>query len=203
MKTIDLFCASPASTAICTSIDQRTIVRHATRPIDRHRHHLDDRKKTRAPVPRSSQPPFDAKFRYQNSRFRSVKKSESRRKSSADILDLTSPPGSSRYLLSDTPFIDYSSNSDQVSALIPSQAVTARPQNLRSNGSLASKFSTNGSNYYPSLTTLSPLSNDSPVLKSSSTRSRPRNQVVELRVSIHCKGCEGKVRRHISRMEGK
>lgn len=28
-------------------------------------------------------------------------------------------------------------------------------------------------------------------------------QVVVLRVSLHCKGCEGKVRKHISRMEGK
>lgn len=28
-------------------------------------------------------------------------------------------------------------------------------------------------------------------------------QTVELRVSIHCKGCEGKLRKHISRMEGK
>ncbi|XP_047312292.1 protein SODIUM POTASSIUM ROOT DEFECTIVE 3-like [Impatiens glandulifera] len=29
-----------------------------------------------------------------------------------------------------------------------------------------------------------------------------QQQVVELRVSIHCKGCEGKVRKHISKMEG-
>ncbi|KAJ6382525.1 hypothetical protein OIU77_031050 [Salix suchowensis] len=28
------------------------------------------------------------------------------------------------------------------------------------------------------------------------------NQVVVLRVSLHCKGCEGKVRKHLSRMEG-
>ncbi|KAK1428760.1 hypothetical protein QVD17_17600 [Tagetes erecta] len=35
-----------------------------------------------------------------------------------------------------------------------------------------------------------------------SLRSRSCNQVVELRVSIHCKGCEGKVRKHLSRMEG-
>lgn len=27
-------------------------------------------------------------------------------------------------------------------------------------------------------------------------------QVVVLRVSLHCKGCEGKLRKHISRMEG-
>lgn len=36
--------------------------------------------------------------------------------------------------------------------------------------------------------------------KTSSTQ--PPNQVVELKVSIHCKGCEGKIRKHISRMEG-
>lgn len=28
-------------------------------------------------------------------------------------------------------------------------------------------------------------------------------QIVVLRVSLHCKGCEGKVRKHLSRMEGK
>lgn len=31
---------------------------------------------------------------------------------------------------------------------------------------------------------------------------KPENQVVVLRVSLHCKGCEGKVRKHISKMEG-
>ncbi|KAH7667751.1 Copper chaperone domain-containing protein [Dioscorea alata] len=34
-----------------------------------------------------------------------------------------------------------------------------------------------------------------------SSSSRQQDQVV-LRVSLHCKGCEGKVRRHISKMEG-
>lgn len=38
MKSIDLFCASQASTAICSSTDQRAMVRHGTRPIDRRRH---------------------------------------------------------------------------------------------------------------------------------------------------------------------
>ncbi|WOL14856.1 protein SODIUM POTASSIUM ROOT DEFECTIVE 3 [Canna indica] len=32
--------------------------------------------------------------------------------------------------------------------------------------------------------------------------SRPKDQVVVMRVSLHCKGCEGKVRKHISKMEG-
>ncbi|TKY48457.1 Copper transport protein ATX1 [Spatholobus suberectus] len=30
----------------------------------------------------------------------------------------------------------------------------------------------------------------------------PQDQVVVLRVSLHCKACEGKVRKHISKMEG-
>ncbi|KAJ0083640.1 hypothetical protein Patl1_30842 [Pistacia atlantica] len=38
------------------------------------------------------------------------------------------------------------------------------------------------------------------LIKSSSTTKSPQ-QVVVLRVSIHCKGCEGKVRKHISKME--
>ncbi|KAG1365730.1 putative Copper transport protein ATX1 [Cocos nucifera] len=41
---------------------------------------------------------------------------------------------------------------------------------------------------------------ESAVLRPSSTR--PQDQVVVLRVSLHCKGCEGKVRKHISKMAG-
>ncbi|GAU35349.1 hypothetical protein TSUD_337410 [Trifolium subterraneum] len=37
---------------------------------------------------------------------------------------------------------------------------------------------------------------------SSVSKSDSSNQVVVLRVSLHCKGCEGKVRKHLSRMQG-
>ncbi|KAA8549715.1 hypothetical protein F0562_001267 [Nyssa sinensis] len=177
MKSIDLFCVSPASTAICSSMNQRSMVRHGTRPIDRnsHRHVGDHRRKGRAPVPCSSLPIDPKRYLQKTQKTSSGKQSELRRKSSADInTDLAStPPGSSRYLLSDRPFFDLLSDSGHdVTPLAPSQPV--KPQPLSSH--------------------------DSPALKSSSTRSR--DQVVELRVSIHCKGCEGKVRKHISRMEG-
>ncbi|KAE8719051.1 hypothetical protein F3Y22_tig00109978pilonHSYRG00017 [Hibiscus syriacus] len=36
----------------------------------------------------------------------------------------------------------------------------------------------------------------------SSPEKPTKDQVVVLRVSLHCKGCEGKVRKHLSRMEG-
>ncbi|XP_039135865.1 protein SODIUM POTASSIUM ROOT DEFECTIVE 1-like [Dioscorea cayenensis subsp. rotundata] len=51
-----------------------------------------------------------------------------------------------------------------------------------------------------------PDSNPPPPLRASllrpSSSSRQQDQEVVLRVSLHCKGCEGKVRRHISKMEG-
>ncbi|CAO2839996.1 unnamed protein product [Amaranthus hypochondriacus] len=46
--------------------------------------------------------------------------------------------------------------------------------------------------------------NDSVVLKKSSStgNNRSRDQVVILRVSLHCKGCAGKLKKHLSKMEG-
>ncbi|PQM34542.1 protein SODIUM POTASSIUM ROOT DEFECTIVE 1 [Prunus yedoensis var. nudiflora] len=83
--------------------------------------------------------------------------SESVTKSSANPIDLITPPGSSRYLLSDTVYFDGLSD------------------------------------YDPALPHLCQNHNHHPP---------PSNQVVVLRVSLHCKGCEGKLRKHLSRMEG-
>ncbi|KAF7120542.1 hypothetical protein RHSIM_Rhsim13G0087800 [Rhododendron simsii] len=114
---IDLFCASPASTAICSSTDQRSMIRHVTRPIGRHPRALP-------PIPCQSQPPIDPKPYYQkNRKSTSKKQSDFQRKSSVDKSDLISPPGSSRYLLSDTPFSDMLSDSDHFKALVPSQTM--------------------------------------------------------------------------------
>ncbi|GMI97058.1 HEAVY METAL ASSOCIATED PROTEIN 21, SODIUM POTASSIUM ROOT DEFECTIVE 2 [Hibiscus trionum] len=154
MKRMDFFCASQASTAICSSLDHRSMVRRGHRPIDR------QRSKPYAPCS-SEFPIIPGLPRHEKSGKSPVKPSGVRRKSSADIHDLKSPPGSSRYLLGDTPFIEWLSDSDRVSPSVPPHP--AKP-------------------------------NRSPA--------RSRHQVVVLRVSIHCKGCEGKVRKHISKMEG-
>ncbi|KAK4358819.1 hypothetical protein RND71_021048 [Anisodus tanguticus] len=188
MKSMDLFCASPASTAICSSMDQHAMVRRGIKhQIDRKIERLGNvTSKIKTPVPCSShQLPFDPKNYYHQKgrKSSSTKPSEQlRRKSLADITDLASPRGrSSRYLLSDTPFIDFLSSdhctSGDAKALVPSKPLRAK--------------STNERLMYGSSST---RSHESPVYKPS--------QVVELRVSIHCKGCEGKVRKHISRMEG-
>ncbi|ESR37977.1 hypothetical protein CICLE_v10029192mg [Citrus x clementina] len=160
------------------------MVRHnGHRPIDHHHHHRHNRKPY---APCSSQLPIIPKpysisnhdHHQKSSRKISAKQTDHlRRKSSADITDLNgdSSYGSSRYLLSDKPFTDWKSESDHhATALARSQS--AKPKLVTS-------------------------SNDSPSLKSFSTN-KSRDKVVVLRVSIHCKGCEGKVRKHISKMEG-
>jgi hypothetical protein len=127
MKSVDLFCASPASTAICSSMDQRSMVRQRMRQIERQSHHRlggRERPKARTPVPCSSQIPISPRPYFEKSRkSSSSKESELRRKSSADVTDL-SPPRSSRYLLSDNPVFELLSESDRASsALVPSQSV--------------------------------------------------------------------------------
>ncbi|KAK3028719.1 hypothetical protein RJ639_038610 [Escallonia herrerae] len=242
MKTIELFCASPASTAICSSMDQRAMVRHGMQPID---HCIIDhhRRKIRTPIPCSSRPPIDPKPYYQKSRKSCAKQSEVTRKSSAGKNDLTSPSGSSRYLLSDKPSeVNRKSLADKYDLTSP----LGSSRYLLSDKPFVEEMLSDPDHVVSALVAsqtprtrrVSSSSNDSPILKSSSTPSRARGhqdnweddvrdnmclsafvddskfcflniyfhlalQVVELRVSIHCKGCEGKVRKHISRMEGK
>lgn len=201
MKSIDIFCASPASTAICSTMDQYTMVRRGIRhQIDRKIDRLGDPRtpKIKTPIPCSShQLPFDPKTYYHQNKNRKSHDEKLRRKSSADVTDLGN---SSRYLLSDgtnTPFIDFlSSSGDTSKALIPSKPLRAKSTNERLMYRSSSTRLLESPVYKPSLA----YSNDLCVYKS--TSSCPGEQVVELRVSIHCKGCEGKVRKHISRMEG-
>ncbi|KAE8702491.1 Copper transport protein CCH [Hibiscus syriacus] len=93
----------------------------------------------------------------------------------ANGIDLVTPPGSSRYLLGDSVFL---SDYDPVWALVPAEE-NKMIQAVTQERSIISKSS-------------SPSFNQKP----------PRDQVVVLRVSLHCKGCEGKLWKHLSRMEG-
>ncbi|KAF3453808.1 hypothetical protein FNV43_RR04249 [Rhamnella rubrinervis] len=187
MKGMDLFCGSPASTAICSSmVDHRSMVHRSHSSKDRHHH----RRKNYDQLPHfpcSSHLPINPRphNNYEKSRNGYSKQSNQlRRKSSADILDLNSTtttvipdPGSSRYLLSDSPLVDWFSESDHhhVPPLVPAQPASLKYRTLSSNDSCALK---------------------------SSASTRSRHQVVVLRVSLHCKGCEGKLRKHLSKMEG-
>ncbi|KAI3865117.1 hypothetical protein MKX03_029887 [Papaver bracteatum] len=264
MKRIDLFCASQASTAICSSMDHQSMVRSSnivgnSRAIDRHNPHLRDtiRRSSREgllnnnnddnnnnsinpsssststyhPLPKnllsksksktktkskpyhnkenqdqdkttssrkssvsSTNPITDLIFNHRKSsattpRKISVSKSTitdlfSPRKSSVSkpIADLFTPPGSTRYLLSDSSFIDIDpvSEFNPRSALVPIRSSSTKEAAIpKENLDLAS-----------------------PATLKTCSSTRSADQVVVLRVSLHCKGCAGKVRKHISRMEG-
>ncbi|KAI4383837.1 hypothetical protein MLD38_009633 [Melastoma candidum] len=184
MKRMDLFCTSSASTAICTSLDHRSVVRHGTKP-QAHLHadrvpryprsdHLPRIVKTQVPIPCTSYQlaitPRPKSHRDDGDRT----SEQARRESSADASDVISlsPPGSPRYFLSDKPFVEPVSEPSRCTALVPVQPAR-HPVN----------------------------SDGSPSVKASCS-ARTRDQVVVLRVSLHCKGCESKVRKHLSRMEG-
>ncbi|KAL5711132.1 hypothetical protein ACHQM5_021623 [Ranunculus cassubicifolius] len=167
MKGVDLSCASQASTAICMSMDQRSIVQQGSRAIDRHNPHLREVRRSRSYNQSSSSQPSTKNTSIPDY-LQHTRKSTSSKPSNTDLF---APPGAaSRYLLSKTPVFEVF---DPFSALVPME----KPKH---------SFSS---------------SIESPPFKPSST-TRPHNQVVVLRVSLHCKGCEGKVRKHISRMEG-
>ncbi|KAL5765995.1 hypothetical protein ACOSP7_016612 [Xanthoceras sorbifolium] len=198
MKRMEIFCASPSSTAICSSSMVVNRGHHRPSLDGRGNHHHRYRRpimdRRYAPPCNSSHLPIiprpsSSAYSNYHEKISSRKTSSSsaaatkqqisdssstsylRRKSSADVVtDLTSSPpaGSSRYLLSDRPFIDWLSDSDHHHNHHHDDASSA----------------------------LVPSSN------TSTQTSKSPEQVVVLRVSIHCKGCEGKVRKHISKMEG-
>lgn len=218
-----MLCASQASTAICMSMEQASCsssssIQLGGRAIDRHNPIIRDARRSTSrtlSAPCSSQPPINPKPYHQLQKTK--KKSSSRpsdhnKKSSTkppsdekkkgvakptdhiinknssqptDIItkrwakpgDLITPPGSSRYLLSDMAYFDGLSDCDPVLALVPVEE--KKIQAVNQDESTASKPSS-----------------------SSRSKTSSSDQVVVLRVSLHCKGCEGKVRKHLSRMEG-
>lgn len=121
MKGMDLFCSSPASTAIVTySMDHGSVVRRRSSKSYDH-----DRRKNQPHVPCSSQLPINPKPYFEKHRKSSADKQNStdrHRKSSVHVNDLFTHPtttaaasGSSRrYLLGDAPFIDWVSEYTEI-----------------------------------------------------------------------------------------
>lgn len=101
--------------------------------------------------------------------------------------DFISPPGSSRYLLSDQAafFNLISEDFDPLIKLLP-PVVEAEPP-INHSGPSSNNDDDN---------------NSKALQKDERSMSRSPDQVVVLRVSLHCRGCERKMRKHISRMEG-
>lgn len=92
--------------------------------------------------------------------------------------DSITPLGSTRSLISDTAIVDGSSD------YVPNLALTTV------NNKTSQVVHQDEAISVPKLPS------------SSHPKSGSSDQVVVLRVSLHCKGCEGKVRKHLSRMQG-
>ncbi|KAI9071749.1 hypothetical protein K1719_032227 [Acacia pycnantha] len=231
MKGIEIFCASQASTAICVSMDEASSsssssaksVQLGGRAIDRHNPIISDSRRAPCASPSSSPvPPKDpkpqeqhqkakknscSKPRDESNKIRNSRKGhhDQRKKSAAGRLtehitntysskpiesilrrswvrppppvDLITPSGSSRYLLTETSVLDGLSKHDPVLALTP----------FDDNNQKALSVHQDETNH---------------TSKPSTSSSSTSDQVVVLRVSLHCRGCEGKLRKHLSRMEG-
>lgn len=93
MKGINLFCKTPASTAICNSTGQKSMVRHGIRDLDHQVPHVSDEQWIKPPSPSQ---PSKPNCHYQ----------QKSRKSSTTQPQLTTPPGSSRYLLNHSAIYD-------------------------------------------------------------------------------------------------
>ncbi|XP_060176582.1 protein SODIUM POTASSIUM ROOT DEFECTIVE 2-like [Lycium barbarum] len=215
----DMFCASQAATAICLSMEElgsssstssSTIQLgggsiSGSRAIDRYNPIIRDSRRTgpkSASAPCSARSPISPKPQNKDRKSTSKEtkrkggsrkplkpKDDEKRKSSVEANEninngvmktrswscrnpgeFITPPGSSRYLLSEKHVLDALSDFDPVLKLSDRSSVE-----------------------------------DVKIETDESCPPKPppsSNQVVVLRVSLHCRGCERKMRKHISRMQG-
>ncbi|KAH1031648.1 hypothetical protein J1N35_043822 [Gossypium stocksii] len=189
---MNILCASQVTTSICLSMDEAvsscsSAVQLGGRAIDRHNPIIRDAKRFNTNPSSYSQLRKNGNGSSRKSKSKDHKKKKSwAMKSSLKLptdiadsngskgIDFVTPPGSSRYLLGNSGFLDEISDYDPVWALVPFQENQIKDEKR-----------------------------DQSVVSEPSFSDKPsKDQVVVLRVSLHCKGCEGKVRKHISRMEG-
>ncbi|XP_038881231.1 protein SODIUM POTASSIUM ROOT DEFECTIVE 3-like isoform X2 [Benincasa hispida] len=215
MKTIDFFCASQASTAVdqpssspAAAASGRAIDRHNPIIADGRRSNFTSRTTFPNPPCSSQYSPINplpyhqlhaaaaspnvaadqirsgASATHKGLKMKKKKKNSSIittdfvRWSCAKPSDLATPPGSMRYLLNDKSVRDGSMD--------------------RLSTSIQLNKKVNSPNEIPQLS--KPTAEIS--LEDDCKKSPPSNQVVVLRVSLHCRGCEGKLRKHLSKMEG-
>ncbi|KAL2554489.1 Chloroplast-targeted copper chaperone protein [Forsythia ovata] len=215
MKGIHIFCTSQAATAICPNMNEASSSSSSSsttqpgsgRAIDRYNPIIRDSRRIGNALPSlSSHPKGTAKPQKHHSKNRKnpskgndeaknnkileledeklKRKDENERVDNSSNVerkswsctrpgDFISPAGSTRYLLSDKAFFDVLSDFEPVLKLVHDE--TSESKAAKTDESCDGK---------PTSLPESP------------------EQVVVLRVSLHCRGCERKMRKHISRMEG-
>eukprot|EP01018_Ginkgo_biloba_P038704 Gb_05090 [translate_table: standard] len=148
MKRMDVLCTSPSSTAVCMSLEHRSVVRQSTRVLERTR--LLERQGSRVSEPNTIVDRARTRDLHHH-RNREHSQDQKPQKSSHRSSHHNS---ASKNKLADRPL------EQELSTAIPVKSSVAKPQSSSS------------------------------------------NEVVVMRVSLHCQGCAGKVRKHLSKMEG-
>ncbi|KAJ6914667.1 hypothetical protein NC651_016827 [Populus alba x Populus x berolinensis] len=216
MKKIDVFCASQASTAICMSMDQpssSSTNQLGGRTLDRYNPIIRDQKRiprTLPLAPCTSQPPPINPVPYQL--LHKSKKSTSKNKASDQSSNKRSNSTKPKPKPIDQKTKKISFKPTDIDDDKKRTTYLNAPKDIvrRSWAKPGDFITPPGSSRYL-LAQLAPVEsnrNTQALSKDESTASKPSsssssnpNQVVVLRVSLHCRGCEGKVRKHLSRME--
>ncbi|KAL2250558.1 protein SODIUM POTASSIUM ROOT DEFECTIVE 2 [Sesamum indicum] len=204
MKGIDVLCASQAATAICLSMDQASsssssVTLGSGPAIDRYNPIITDSRRTATQLPpctnTSHQPPITPKPQRNHHKKKNKK--------------TTLKENSGQAKKSDVDGEKTTKVSSQTSAVGRKSWGCTKPGDFISpHGStrylLSDKVVINGiSDMDPALKLFPDEISKckAPAEKTNESSASP-DQVVVLRVSLHCRGCERKMRKHISRMEG-
>nr|XP_016432471.1 PREDICTED: uncharacterized protein LOC107759109 isoform X2 [Nicotiana tabacum] len=218
----DIFCASQAATAICLSMEEASsssasssIIQlgggsiSSSRAIDRYNPIIRDSRRTgpkSVSAPCSAHSPISPKPQNKNRKTSSKPAKETKRKGSRkpliakdnDEKRKSSAEGNENISIKTT-------TSSSWRCTKPGEFITPP-------GSSRYLLGDQKSNLLDALSDFDPIlklvpSNSVEAVKTETdescpTKPPPANQVVVLRVSLHCKGCERKMRKHISRMQG-
>ncbi|XP_071723191.1 protein SODIUM POTASSIUM ROOT DEFECTIVE 1-like [Rutidosis leptorrhynchoides] len=213
MEKIDISCASEASTTICLSMDQpspSSAAHLGGRAIDRHNPIIKDGRRIYVPCTFQLQPPIDPKPHHlldtDNKKSSSLKRSdENKTKKKKNVQKLSIGHGEIDDYKEENSFkeIEFTSKKKCITPpavssryLLSENIVDGLSENKEEDGDGSSKIVESISKRFSSFSSL---------FRKSFNPDRPPSvqaHVVVLRVSLHCKGCEGKVRKHLSRMDG-
>ncbi|KAK4432391.1 protein SODIUM POTASSIUM ROOT defective [Sesamum alatum] len=220
MKGIHIFCASQAATAICLTMEQPSSSSSSSLPlgsspaIDRYNPIIRDSTRIPTSLPPNSHPPLTPKLHHKKKKKNNNNKRISSKENHQDQAnntatantssfakldddqklknsngitttrkgwscnvkpgDFISPPGSTRYLLREKVLFNALSDSDPVGKLFLEE--TSKSKDV--------------------------ITEEICDVKPPASSPSHPDQVVILRVSLHCRGCERKMRKHLSRMEG-
>ncbi|XP_075517337.1 protein SODIUM POTASSIUM ROOT DEFECTIVE 2-like [Primulina tabacum] len=211
MKKMDIFCTSQVSTAICLSMEQKqpTISPSPSsslllgRALDRHNPIIRDSRRIQKSLPPCSisQPPVSPKpIKNQIKK----KNTQNPPKESYDQTEILNGLTTKR---TDEKVSDDDTWNGNTKAAVPARKSwnCTRPGDFiippGSTRYMLSDMAVPSADPEPGLKQFPAEISKSEALKTEEPSSSPE-QVVVLRVSLHCRGCEKKMRKHISRMEG-